>query len=252
MTQQKIRTAIIILFFLGILVTGTATLSPQEKASRPIERREEPAVQGIGSETKNEIDKGVPATVLKVIDGDTIEVDIQGSKQKIRIIGINTPESVDPRRPVECFGKEAAGAAKQKLTGQVVQLKTDPTQDDRDKYGRLLRYVWTDAGKTDFGAWMIKNGYAYEYTYSTPHTYQDDYRQLQNEAEVANQGLWGVTTCNGITKEEKQSTLNKKQCADFTTQTEAQAYFDNAGGASSPEVKGMDGNNDGTVCESLP
>ena len=117
-----------------------------------------------------------PAEVLKVVDGDTISVLLNGKKQTIRIIGINTPETVDPRRTVECFGAEASNKAKEyfKDMGYKVWLKEDPSQGDKDKYQRLLRYVFTDNGATDYGLMMISEGFAYEYTYNTPYKYQTE------------------------------------------------------------------------------
>ena len=84
-----------------------------------------------------------PFTVTKVVDGDTIWVD-NGGRMKIRMIGLDTPETVDPRKPVQCFGREASAQAKTILGGQQVYLETDPSQDSVDKYGRTLAYVWTD------------------------------------------------------------------------------------------------------------
>ena len=83
-----------------------------------------------------------PYTVLKVVDGDTIHVSANGQKLKIRMIGLDTPEVVDPRKPVQCFGREASAQAKTILGGQQVYLETDPSQDTIDKYGRTLAYVW--------------------------------------------------------------------------------------------------------------
>jgi len=134
--------------------------------------------------------------VNRVIDGDTIEVILNGQKKKVRLIGINTPETVDPRRPVQCFGKEASNYAKQLLTGKTVYLESDPTQGDLDKYKRLLRYVWLD-GETNVNKAMIADGYAYEYTYNTPYKYQVEFKAAQKEAEDANRGLWSPTACAG-------------------------------------------------------
>lgn len=87
--------------------------------------------------------------VTKVVDGDTVAVDIDGVSETIRLIGINTPETKDPRKSVECFGIQASKKAEELLAGQLVELEKDETQDERDKYGRLLRYV------------KIKNGLFY-------------------------------------------------------------------------------------------
>src|SRR3989344_5182278 len=97
------------------------------------------------------------ATVVKVVDGDTIAVSLNGKTETIRIIGINTPETVDPRKTVECFGKEASNKAKEyfKEKDYNVWLEEDPTQGERDKYQRLLRYVFAGEGVSDYGLMMI-------------------------------------------------------------------------------------------------
>ena len=87
-----------------------------------------------------------PFTVTNVVDGDTIQVDANGQRLKIRMIGLDTPETVDPRKPVQCFGREASAQAKTILGGQSVYLETDPSQDSVDRYGRTLTYVWTSRG----------------------------------------------------------------------------------------------------------
>ena len=109
--------------------------------------------------------------VVKVVDGDTISVNIGGVNTSVRMIGIDTPETVDPRKPVQCFGQEASNKAKATLSNQMVYLELDPSQGKYDKYDRLLAYVFLANG-TNFNELMIKDGYAYEYTYSTPYKYQ--------------------------------------------------------------------------------
>jgi micrococcal nuclease len=129
-------------------------------------------------------------SVIKVVDGDTIDVSIDGKTERLRLIGINTPETVDPRKPVECLGVEASNKAKSILTGKKVALESDPTQGERDKYNRLLRYVFLENG-TNFNLLMIKEGYAYEYTYDIPYKYQIEFKTAQNNAMNAKIGLWG-------------------------------------------------------------
>lgn len=132
--------------------------------------------------------------VVRVVDGDTITVNLMGKKETLRLIGINSPETVDPRKSVECFGKEASNFAKLILTNTKVRLEADPSQGERDKYGRLLRYVFLPDG-TDFNRLMIKNGFAYEYTYNLPYKYQIDYKKAQNLAKNSKVGLWQVGVC---------------------------------------------------------
>jgi len=84
--------------------------------------------------------------VVGVVDGDTLKVELGGTVERIRLIGVDTPETVHPQKPVEFFGKEASAFARRLAEGQVVRLEKDPTGDTRDKYGRLLRYVFLPDG----------------------------------------------------------------------------------------------------------
>lgn len=143
-----------------------------------------------------------PATVLypveKVVDGDTIDVTIKGKTERIRLIGMDTPETVDPRTVVQCFGKEASDKSKATLAGVSVRLEQDATQGERDKYGRILAYVFLQDG-TNFNKYMISEGYAHEYTYNVPYKYQQEFKAAQASASSADRGLWSPSTCNGDT-----------------------------------------------------
>lgn len=133
-------------------------------------------------------------SVVKVVDGDTVDVDIEGKVERLRLIGINTPETVDPRKPVECFGREASAKAKEWLEGREVSLEPDPSQAERDKYGRLLRYLKTKDGLF-YNLEIIRQGYAYEYTYDVPYKYQQEFKTAQAEARAAGRGLWADGVC---------------------------------------------------------
>lgn len=147
----------------------------------------------ISNETKRQSYK-----VLGVVDGDTFKVDINGTETAIRLIGIDTPETVDPRKTVQCFGKEASARAKELLTNKEVYLESDPTQGDRDKYNRPLRYAFFTDG-TFFNKLMIRDGYAHEYTYNIPYKYQQEFKDAEKYAREHQLGLWSPNTCNGIT-----------------------------------------------------
>ena len=133
-------------------------------------------------------------TVESVTDGDTINISYEGSITPVRIIGVNTPETKDPRTTVECFGVEASNYLKQKLEGRSVHIASDTTQSNYDKYNRLLRYVYLDG--EDVGLSIIANGYGYEYTYNTPYAHQEEYKNAQREAESQNRGLWAPDACS--------------------------------------------------------
>lgn len=132
--------------------------------------------------------------VSRVVDGDTVHVELNGEVTKVRLLGIDTPETVHPQKPVECFGREASDAAKMMLEGAEVMLEADGSQGDVDKYGRALRYVFLEDG-TNFNLWMIENGYAFEYTYSLPYLYQDEFMAAELEAREAGRGLWEEGVC---------------------------------------------------------
>lgn len=137
--------------------------------------------------------------VMEVVDGDTLKVEIAGRSETIRLIGIDTPEVVDPRKPVQCFGQEASQKAKELLVRKRVSLEADPTQGERDKYGRLLRYVFLEDG-TSFNRLMIEEGYAHEYTYqSNPYQYQMEFQSAERSAREGKRGLWNENTCHGVT-----------------------------------------------------
>ncbi len=133
-------------------------------------------------------------SVTKVVDGDTIDIDVGGDVIRVRLIGLNTPETVDPRRTVACFGKEASDKAKSILTGQKIKIETDPSQTLYDKYGRLLAYVFLEDG-TLFNRTMIEEGYGYEYTYHVPYKYQDKFKTAQTKAQTEKKGLWADGVC---------------------------------------------------------
>ena len=137
--------------------------------------------------------------VTKVVDGDTIDVNIDGKTTRVRFIGLDTPEVVDPRKTVQCFGKEASDEAKKILTGQSVRLETDPTQSTYDKYDRLLAYVYAPANVTPEGIlvnkYMIAEGYGHEYTYDAPYKYQSEFKAAEKSARQAEKGLWAPGIC---------------------------------------------------------
>jgi len=132
--------------------------------------------------------------VINVVDGDTVDILMDKKVTRVRLIGINTPETKDPRKGVECFGPEASEKLKEILLGKVIELKNDPSQDTEDKYGRLLRYVFLNG--ENINQKMISDGYAFEYTYKKPYEYQKEFRKSESEAREKNLGLWNKEVCN--------------------------------------------------------
>jgi len=133
-------------------------------------------------------------TVTRIVDGDTIVVLINGASEKVRLIGVDTPETVDPRKDVQCFGKEASAFTKSLLLNKPVRLEADTTQGDRDKYGRLLRYVFLE-DETLVNEKIIAEGYGHEYTYRLPYEHQTDFKNAERKARESKKGLWGDGVC---------------------------------------------------------
>lgn len=126
---------------------------------------------------------GVFATVVSVVDGDTIKIE---GGEVVRYIGINTPETVAPNKPVECFGKEASAKNKELVQGKIVELVKDIS--NRDRYGRLLRYVWI--GDEMINETLVREGYAQVSTFPPDVSHVDRFVAAQKKAESEKAGMW--------------------------------------------------------------
>lgn len=143
--------------------------------------------------SQGEISRMVPAEVIAHVDGDTIRVRIPNpppdlkTVETIRMLGVDTPETVHPHKPVERFGKEASDFTKKRLWGAQVYLAFD--WDLRDRYGRLLAYVYTADGRC-FNATLIQEGYGHAYI---SYTFQfiEEFKGLEQAARTGKRGLWG-------------------------------------------------------------
>lgn len=248
----------------GELLFRPATPRPVENATA-----DTPIVVPVAQREHSQPPQAGYYSVIKVVDGDTLAIDMGGIPTTLRLIGINTPETVDPRRAVECFGKEASSKAKALLSGARVRIERDPSQDVLDKYGRTLAYVFLEDG-TNFNEYMIAEGYAYEYTYHLPYKYQAQFKVAERVAREEGRGLWadGVCGLSNIVSYEAtphssdtaSSTngagvytcdKNTYNCTSFTTQAEAQRVFDVCGGGAN-DIHKLDSDKDGVVCEGLP
>lgn len=192
MTKRRITTTFSLLVAFLLILLNEIKLNNQTSESNPNTQVE--VTQTTQSTEALKDTREGPYKVIKVVDGDTIEITLNDKITKIRIIGLNTPETVDPRKKVECFGKEASTQAKALLNNQHIFIESDPSQQNVDKYGRLLRYVFLEDG-TNFAEWMIKNGYGYEYTYDNPYRYMKIFKQAQHLAESSKTGLWADNIC---------------------------------------------------------
>lgn len=228
----------------------------------------------------------IEARVVSVVDGDTIKVEFGGAQYTIRLIGINTPETVHPSKPVEWMGPEASEANKRLVEGQVVYLEKDVSETDR--YGRLLRYVYLVDGLF-VNAELVRLGYAQVSTYPPDVRYTDLFLEMQQEARESERGLWGPTPVPASTATPRptlppptatqppQPTTtqpatepppppteppppaaacdcsgNIYNCSDFSTHAQAQACYEYCIAQGRGDVHGLDRDKDGVACESLP
>lgn len=201
-TDFRVTIAIIglVMFFVG------GSILPQPDKASIVDENKTSLVNGSDSIDKTVTPKAYPVTesglrlykVTSITDGDTIKVSIDGKTETIRFIGVDTPETKDPNQPVQCYGKEASSRMQHFVQSKSVALEADPTQDNRDKYNRLLRYVYLEDG-TNVGLEMIKGGHAHEYTYAKAYKYQAEFLEAQRVAQESKAGFWSPTTCNGDT-----------------------------------------------------
>ncbi len=216
------------------------SLKTETKSTAPIQNTL-PVVntqqQGLQTQpTQPVIQKEEPQTsfyiVTRVIDGDTFDVSLNGTTQRIRTIGMDTPETVDPRKPVQCFGKESSNKASELLLNKKVRLDLDPTQGDKDIYARLLRYVYREDGLF-FNKTMIEEGYAHEYTYNIPYKFQSDFKAAQQTAKEKQVGLWSPTACAASFSSEPTQSIsptNTTTITPVTTQPESQKTIQKSDG----------------------
>lgn len=133
--------------------------------------------------------------VIKVLDGDTLIANVSGHEVTVRLLGIDTPEVVDPRKPVQCYGPEASARAKELLSEKEIYIEKDPIKEATtgvyDKYGRVLGYAHFSDGSL-YNQYMIQNGFAREYTFNNEkYKYQKDFKAAQKLAQKGKLGLWG-------------------------------------------------------------
>ncbi len=129
--------------------------------------------------------------VSRVVDGDTMEIE---TGEKVRYIGVNTPESVKVGSPVECFGKEASAKNKELVEGKMVRLEKDVS--DTDRYGRLLRFVYIEDG-TFVNDTLVREGYARISTFPPDVAKAEQFKLAEREARDQKRGLWADDTCKG-------------------------------------------------------
>jgi micrococcal nuclease len=199
MPQKRLLSLLSVLFLLGAFGVWQADWSYLQPSKKQERADLVQATTTVATATTTQIAKiQTNAEVVRVVDGDTLDVKLDSEpdkEYKVRLLGVNTPETVDPRRPVQCFGKEASDFTKHALNGKRIRLEADSQADERDKYGRLLRNLYLEDG-TDFNAKLVAEGYAYAYI-SFPQDPQRkvELRKLEKSAKEAKLGLWNPEAC---------------------------------------------------------
>lgn len=225
----------------------------------------------------------VCSAVTRVVDGDTFKIAVgAGKEDTVRLIGVDTPESVKPGSPVEPYGIEASDFAKELLTDQTVCLEWDV--EERDRYGRLLAYAYLADG-TFVNERLLAEGYATVLTIPPNVKHADRFVEVQREARDAGRGLWGDpdaaggeggsgtavpgggsgsaaadggpgsglgsgASAPGASAKPEGPAGPDRDCSDFATQAEAQAFFEAAGGPDRDPHR-LDGDGDRIACEGL-
>ncbi|MFN8506489.1 MAG: thermonuclease family protein [Dehalococcoidia bacterium] len=277
-----------VLFAAAVLLTGCATATPVaeptsvsgETATRPAgatatvpPRTSTPpaptATTRPGAPTPSPAppSANLPAcqwvTVTRVVDGDTIVVNINGTEDRVRYIGVDTPETVDPGQPVQPFGPEASALNRSLVEGKRVCLEKDLT--NRDRYGRLLRYAWLADG-TMVNEALLLAGLATVVTYPPDVKYVESrYLPAQRAAREAGRGIWAGsafapagTAINGLFATPAPAAAapacyrpgaNGCDCRHFATHAAAQAFHDTF---DPKDDNRLDSDHDGLVCETLP
>lgn len=131
-------------------------------------------------------------SIAHFVDGDTIDINMDGRTETVRFIGVDTPETHRPNTPVQCFGPEAAAYTKSLIGNNKLRLQADPLDTNRDRYGRLLRYVYLPDG-TLVQQKLISGGYAFAYT-QFPFEKKQQFIDMETQAKTAKLGLWGSCT----------------------------------------------------------
>lgn len=139
-----------------------------------------------------DIESNVLYKVINVLDGDTLTANVKGHEVTLRLIGIDTPEVVDPRKPVQCYGREASAKAKEILKDKEIYIEKEKSKGDYDIYGRVLAYVYL-RDHTLYNQKMIEEGFAREYTFNKEkYKYQKEFKAEQAKAKKGKIGLWSA------------------------------------------------------------
>jgi micrococcal nuclease len=205
-------------------------------------------------------------TVERVVDGDTLVVNPSvGGTEDVRLLGVDTPETVDPNEPVEPYGPEASAFTNQQLEGERVTLIFD--QERRDQFGRALAYVQISSQSETFNETLLRQGYAQLYVVPPNDRYEVTFSRAQDQARQAQRGIWGLPKEQQCELADRDNGIGEgspgcaqrtpapapgpgvdRDCADFRSQAEAQAELER----DPNDPNNLDGDGDGVACETYP
>lgn len=189
--MKKSASSFTLVFILGVFTgliarpylpaTVTGPLRQAKPSPFPTESIASPSANVQGESTQT-------AKIIEVIDGDTVTLD---NGERLRYVGIDTPETKHPRKGIECFGKKASEKNAELVLGKTVRIEKDVSE--RDRYDRLLRLVYlrTEQGELFVNDYLVRQGYARAVTFPPDVTYTNRFREAQQEAQDNNRGLWG-------------------------------------------------------------
>ena len=197
---KGVRVKLLATALVALLAIGACAAPPPDQ-QRPRERIKKSATAEPSSDTSQpkstglrRLAKGPISTgwrVTRIVDGDTVDVSRGRRTLTLRLIGIDTPETVHPTEPIECYGPEATEFARRRLLGEPAALEFDRSQGRLDYYGRTLAYLWTtDGAPRQFNRQAVRRGYALEYTYDDAYLWQDEFRRAEALAASARLGVW--------------------------------------------------------------
>ncbi|MFC4556909.1 thermonuclease family protein [Virgibacillus kekensis] len=202
------------------------------------------------------------AELVRVVDGDTLLTKINGEEEYIRLLLVDTPETKHPDLSVQPYGKAASNFLKETFS-KSKSIRLEYGTDKRDKYDRLLAYVYTQEGKM-VNKLLLRKGLArVAYVYPPNDKYVEEFRKIEQKAQKQNLNIWsleGYVTEEGFNPKMKSTEKPPeiqydpmgpdRDCDDFTSQREAQAFFEASGGPETDSHR-LDGEGDGRVCEGL-
>jgi endonuclease YncB( thermonuclease family) len=185
MKKLSDKTVLLLSIFIGII------LYYQYKEKLPVSK----VLSSQNSITAISTSSAILYPVTKVVDGDTLKIRMDGKEETVRLLGADTPEFDTAKSQTQCYAQKAFEETKSLVQGLPVSLEVDPTQGERDTYGRLLAYVHLQDG-VNVSEYLIRNGFAREYTFmNNPHRYQTQFREREKQAQEEKRGLWSEGGC---------------------------------------------------------